>query len=83
MYEVVLSHQARKALKRATHEDRLRFRDAFERLSIDPRSGKRLHGELEGWFALRVGGMRAIYELNTDTATVVVHDIGSRGDIYK
>jgi len=46
-------------------------------------SGKRLRGELAGLFSLRIGGMRAVYGLDTKKNVVVVLAIGPRGDIYK
>jgi len=34
-------------------------------------------------FSLRIGGMRAVYEVDADKEAVVVLAIGPRGDIYK
>jgi mRNA-degrading endonuclease RelE of RelBE toxin-antitoxin system len=34
-------------------------------------------------FSLRIGGMRAVYEVDAEMEAVVVHAIGPRGDIYK
>jgi len=56
---------------------------ALERVKADPLKGKRLRGELEGLFSLRIGGMRAVYEVDSEQTVVVVHAIGPRGDIYK
>jgi mRNA-degrading endonuclease RelE of RelBE toxin-antitoxin system len=55
---------------------------ALERLKSKPHSGKRLRGELEGLFSLRIGGMRAVYGLDTKKNMVVVLALGPRGDIY-
>jgi len=38
---------------------------------------------LEGLFSLRIGEMRAVYEVDPDEMVMVVHAIGPRGDIYK
>lgn len=56
---------------------------ALERVKANPHSGKRLRGELEGLVSLRIGGMRAVYEVDAEHETVVVHAIGPRGDIYR
>jgi mRNA-degrading endonuclease RelE of RelBE toxin-antitoxin system len=62
---------------------RRRIIATLERLKGKPHSGKRLRGELEGLFSLRVGSMRAVYEVDAERREVVVLAIGSRGDIYK
>jgi mRNA-degrading endonuclease RelE of RelBE toxin-antitoxin system len=45
--------------------------------------GKRLRGEMEGLFSLRIGEVRAVYEFDSRKHAIVVHAIGPRGDIYK
>lgn len=83
MYELVFSREAVKSLERATPQTRRRIIRALERMRADPLKGKRLRGELEGLFSLRIGGMRAVYEVDSEQKVVVVHAIGPRGDIYK
>lgn len=83
MYEVVLSRDAARALEKATPAMRHRIIAALERARANPHSGKRLRGDLEGLFSLRIGGMRAVYEVDAEQKKVVVHAIGPRGDIYK
>jgi len=82
MYNVVLSRNASRTLEKATPAMRYRIIVALERLKSKPQSGKRLRGELEGLFSLRIGGMRAVYGLDTKKNVVVVLAIGPRGDIY-
>jgi mRNA interferase RelE/StbE len=62
---------------------RRRIIAALERVKAKPDSGKRLRGELEGLYSLRIGGMRAVYEVDAEKKVVVVLAIGPRGDIYK
>jgi mRNA interferase RelE/StbE len=62
---------------------RRRIIAALERVKAKPDSGKRLRGELEGLFSLRIGGMRVVYEMDADKKVVVILAIGPRGDIYK
>jgi mRNA interferase RelE/StbE len=83
MYEVVLSRDAARTLEKATPAMRRRIFAALERVRANPQSGKRLRGELEGLFSLRIGGLRAVYEVDAEKKSVVVHAIGPRGDIYK
>jgi mRNA interferase RelE/StbE len=83
MCEVLLSRSAARTLERLTPAMRARVVKALERARADPLKGKRLRGELEGLFSLRIGAMRAVYEVDTDRQVVVVHAIGPRGDIYK
>lgn len=83
MYEVVLSRDAARALEKATPAMKRRIIAALKRARANPQSGKRLRGELEGLFSLRIGGMRAVYEVDAEKKAVVVHAIGPRGDIYK
>ena len=83
MYDVVLSRNASRTLQKATAAMRGRLIVALERLKSRPYSGKRLRGELEGLFSLRIGSMRAVYSLDTKKNVVVVLAIGPRGDIYK
>ena len=83
MYNVVLSRDAARTLEKATPAMRRRLIAAFERLKAMPHSGKKLRGELEGLFSLRIGGMRAVYGVDADKKVVAVLAIGQRGDIYK
>ena len=78
-----MSRQAARTLERLTPAMRARIIKALERVRPDPLRGKKLRGELEGLFSLRIGEMRAVYELDPDEMVMVVHAIGPRGDIYK
>jgi mRNA interferase RelE/StbE len=83
MYSVVLSRDAARILEKATPAMRRRIIAALERLKAKPHTGKRLRGELEGLFSLRIGGMRVVYEVDAEKKAVVVLAIGPRGDIYR
>ena len=64
MHEIVLSKEATKALQKVTPEMQGRIVGALEKLKGNPLAGKRLKGQLEGLFSLRIGDMRAIYEVD-------------------
>jgi len=60
------------------------FRAGFGRVAASDTDGlniKKLQGR-EG-YRLRIGGYRAIYEIEGETINVLVLDAGPRGDIYK
>lgn len=62
----------------------IQFRAAFSRIAASDTDGldiKKLQGR-EG-YRLRIGGYRAIYEIQGKTINVLVLDAGPRGDIYK
>ncbi|MBI2957776.1 MAG: type II toxin-antitoxin system RelE/ParE family toxin [Chloroflexi bacterium] len=83
MFEVVLSRDAARSLDRQALQTRRRILAAIEKLAAYPQKGKKLHGELEGLYTLRVGGMRVVYEVDSGSKAVVVHAVGPRGDVYK
>jgi mRNA-degrading endonuclease RelE of RelBE toxin-antitoxin system len=82
MYDVVLSRNASRTLGKANPARRRRIITTLERLKSKPYSGKRLRGELEGLFSLHIGGMRAVYGLDTRKNAVPVLVVGPRGDTY-
>jgi mRNA-degrading endonuclease RelE of RelBE toxin-antitoxin system len=83
MYDVLLSRGAARRLKAMAPGARTRVLKALERARGDPLRGKKLRGELEGLFSLRVGQVRVVYEVDPDEKVIVVHGIGPRGDVYK
>lgn len=46
-------------------------------------AAKKLSGELAGFRRFRVGDFRIVYDIMGNDKIIVVHAIGSRGDIYK
>lgn len=86
MYEVLISHEAEKYYKKQDNNTKRRINKCMEILSREPISGshiKRLHGELEGKYRYAIGGLRIVYEVDTENKTVEVKAIGRRGDVYK
>jgi mRNA-degrading endonuclease RelE of RelBE toxin-antitoxin system len=61
MYNIVLSRNASRTLEKASPTARRRLIAAFERLKAKPHSGKKLRGELEGLFSLRIQEIIASY----------------------
>ncbi len=44
---------------------------------------KKLKGQWEGFYRLRVGTIRVIFKVNFDNSEIEIYTIGNRGDIYK
>lgn len=83
MLKVVFNKAAAKKFDKLTPELKGRICKAIEALKINPLLGKRLHGELAGTFRLRIGDYRIIYSIDNEIGCIIVHVIGSRGDVYK
>ena len=79
--ETVLSPKAFKNLERLNQPMRERIKAALKKLEQEPPQGdiKAMAGQ-EG-FRLRVGGYRILFSVKNDT--IVVVDIGPRGQVYK
>jgi len=86
MYRIELSRQAAKFYQKADNVTTKRLNLAFSKLSEDPFQNfniKKLSGELEGSFRLRLGNMRIIYSVDDNKKVVYIEVIGFRGDVYK
>lgn len=86
MYEIILSREAEKYYQKQDKDTKRRLNKCIDHLSQEPFSGlniKRLHGELEGKYRYKVGGIRIVYEIESKNMTVKIKAIRSRGDIYK
>ena len=55
---------------------------AAELLKEAPRSGKRLRGQLEGFWSLRVGEFRVIYSIEESNLTITLRAVGHRSRIH-
>ncbi|MDI6731076.1 MAG: type II toxin-antitoxin system RelE/ParE family toxin [Candidatus Margulisbacteria bacterium] len=83
MYKIISHKSAEKKLDKLTQNWRLRIVKALDSIAYNPYIGKRLQGELEGCLRIRIGDLRIIYSIYEKEKIVIVHSIGSRGDIYK
>ena len=86
MYRIELSRKAAKFYQKADNVTTKRLNLAFSKLSEDPFQHfniKKLSGELEGSFRLRLGNMRIIYSVDDNKKVVYIEVIGFRGDVYK
>lgn len=87
-YRVIYKKEVIKFMKLHKLEGTKFFR-AFEEISkditkINLYDIKDYHtSEIGDFFRLRIGKYRAIFKINKDVITILVLDIGSRGEIYK
>jgi mRNA interferase RelE/StbE len=85
MYEVRLSHRARRYYDRVSADTARRLNRCFEALAKDPLAGgdiRRVQG-MSGVYRFRVGNLRVIYEVDTKQRIVKVSAILPRGEAYK
>jgi len=83
MFRIILHKSASKKFAKLSSADRARMSKIIESLAINPYSGKKLHGEFEGCRRIRMGDYRIIYDIIESDKIVLIHAIGSRGDVYK
>ena len=80
-FTVLLHPKAVKALEKIEEQIKLRITEKLRELKNRPeRVGKRL--KYSGFWSLRVGDYRAIYEIDRDKNQVVILFIGPRKKVY-
>ena len=74
-YEVRLTREAVKDLGKLTPKLKQKLREILEnRVAVDPFSGKRLVGDLEGYFSVRLTYQdRVVYSVDEERRVVFVH----------
>jgi mRNA interferase RelE/StbE len=83
-YRVVLSPQARRYYSTVDPKMAARLNHVFEALESDwrPFAAVPLKGELDGFWRIRVGHLRIIYQVNEPMEEVRITRIAPRGDVY-
>lgn len=82
MYEIQLSLQAKKFLKKLNAKERRRIYAVLERVRIRPHHyAKKLVAS--DYFRIRVGTLRLIVDIKDGELIVLVVEIGERRNIYK
>lgn len=77
---------AAKKLSKLPKKLQQRIGRAINQLSSNPFKGKRMEGEFLGYYRLRIGDWRVIYEIQPESeqeSTVLIRSVSSRGDAYK
>lgn len=83
-YQIVISNQARRALKKIPLRIRQQIDSKILALSGNPRPlrVKALQGE-KGLLRLRVGEYRVIYTVKDEQLIIVIIQVGHRREIYR
>lgn len=83
MFHVELSPRARRDLKKIDSRYKTKILLAFVKLRINPYFGKKLNGEYQGCFCIRVWPYRVIYNVQNESLLILVIRIGHRQGVYK
>jgi mRNA interferase RelE/StbE len=84
-YELFISKQAIKDIERLPDRDVPRVTNAIEGLADEPRppGSKKLKGQQEYLWRIRVGNYRVIYDIKDAVRIVEVREVGDRKDVYR
>jgi len=84
-YRIILLPTALESLKKVDQRVGSRILDKLEWLSenFDYVKPLPLKGEWGGFYKLRVGNWRVVYEVDKDALEIIVHYVGHRSQIYK
>lgn len=83
VYRLVISRDAQKSLDKLSPAARRKVIRVLDALVADPFIGKKLHGELEGYWAVRAWPFRVIYRIRDRQLEVLVLTIKHRKDVYR
>lgn len=82
-----------KFLEKADIEDAARIREKLNQLLIFVEEQaiipfteldiKKMKGDWEGFYRLRIGKIRIVFIVDLDSAEIEIYSIGARGDVYK
>lgn len=83
MITLIIHRTARKSLSRLPKKHQQNILEAIILLRTNPYLGKKLEGDYEGKYTLRVWPYRIIYKFEKQQLTVYVLEIGHRQGVYK
>ncbi len=78
-----LKPKVQKNIDKLPEQYRQRVLEILEAIEADPFAGKKLHGQREGHYSVRVWPYRIIYKIYKNELLIVVIDFGHRGGVYK
>lgn len=81
--KVSLSKDAQKQYERLPKTAQAKIFKKLMGLHENPNSGKKLQGELENFYSLRVWPYRILYKINKDKQRIEVYKIAHRQGSYK
>jgi len=71
MIQVTFTKRAMRDIKKLPPETRRRIELAIDELFDDVRAGDRLHGDWEGYWKLRAGDYRIIYQIKSEDSVEI------------
>ena len=83
MYSLILSKKAEKDLQQLPEKQKLKVIQKLHQLVSNPFIGKKLQGELQNKYSIKVVPYRIIYIIYKKEIQVVIVAIGHRKDVYK
>lgn len=81
-YVVHLTDEAQRFLDKCDKSVSEAIIKRLEYLSINPKAGKPLTANLAGYYSLRIGDYRALYQIKHQELIVLIIAIGHRKNIY-
>jgi|AntDeeMinimDraft_5_1070356.scaffolds.fasta_scaffold17385_3 mRNA interferase RelE/StbE len=85
LYDVLFTKKANKELSKLDPDARQQIIAAIEDLKREarPTNSRALRGELKGYWRLRSGDYRVIYQIKKEKLQIIVIRAGHRKDIYQ
>ena len=81
-FRVLIKSKAQREIDNLNLSEKRRIDDWLRNLSEDPFSGKKLHGERQGQYSMRVWPYRIIYKVYKKELLVLVIEFGHRQGVY-
>ena len=81
--KIALSKDAEKQYKSLPKSQQMKILKKIMGLEQNQNAGKKLEGELKGFYSLRAWPYRILYEINKDKQLIEVHKIAHRQGAYK
>ena len=81
--QLALSKNAQREYEKIPKQERTKIKKKLISLEANPRSGKKLSGELSDYYSLRAWPYRIIYEINAKQNLIQIHKISHRQGVYK
>ena len=82
-YTVLFLRVFLKQFRRLPDNVKMRVRRHAEELSENPYLGRRLGGELAGYWKYRVGKYRVTYKIDEAKKAVILYDVALRRRVYE
>jgi mRNA interferase RelE/StbE len=81
-YQLVIPQRVQKEIEKIDSRYKQRILAAFVSLKNDPRLGKKLDGEYQGQWSLRVWPYRIIYEIKNKELVILIIRVRHRQGVY-